>query len=162
MTERSDTQGVQCSPVPKQTAFRILLADDDVDDCLLFNDALDELGILFELTCVHNGDQLMKLLNTAQQLPDVLFLDLNMPKKNGAQCLSAIKESSLLKSLCVIIISTSFDQQIVDILYENGANYYLRKPNDFSKLKKMIENAIALISQKKYHQPSVKEYVLSY
>ena len=104
----------------------------------------------------------MNLLKESEILPDMLFLDLNMPRKNGFQCLSEIKESELLRPLPVIIISTSFEQKIINLLYENGAMYYLRKPNDFPKFKRMIDNAIALIVQKKYTQPPLEEYVLFY
>ena len=71
----------------------ILLADDDQDDCLLFKEALDELAITVQLTAVQNGEELMQLLNKAEILPDLMFLDLNMPRKNGMECLFAIKQS---------------------------------------------------------------------
>lgn len=128
------------SPLPTQ---HILLADDDKDDCLLFKNALEELPISAKLTTVHNGEQLMHMLNN-EQLPDMLFLDLNMPRKNGFQCLSEIKQSEKLKRLPVIIYSTSFQKDIVNLLYKNGAQYYIRKPNEFSVIKELILHAITL------------------
>jgi CheY-like chemotaxis protein len=127
--------------------IQILLADDDKDDCLLFKDALDELPISVELTTVHSGEQLMRLFGKMQELPDMLFLDLNMPRKNGFECLTEIKENGKLKELPVIIFSTSFDQDIVNLLYTNGAHYCIRKPNQFSRLKKLLHRAITLTSQ---------------
>src|SRR5690242_15966137 len=123
----------------------ILLADDDKEDSLLFQEILDELPLSTHLTTVFNGEQLMQLLSdTKEQLPDVLFLDLNMPRKNGFDCLTEIKSSEKLKLLSVIIFSTSYDPEIVNLLYKNGAQYYIRKPNSFGQLKKVIHQALTL------------------
>ena len=162
LTIEPDISDTLVLPDTQQITHRILLADDDLDDCLLFKEALEELGLSYQLTNVHNGEQLMKCLKECEVLPDILFLDLNMPRKNGFQCLSEIKESELLRSLPVIIVSTSYEQRIINLLYDNGSMYYLRKPNDFSKFKRMIDAAIALSIQKKFTQPSLEEYVLFY
>jgi CheY-like chemotaxis protein len=122
----------------------ILLADDDADDCALFKEALDELKDDSQLTTVCNGEKLMQLLYTSEHLPDVLFLDLNMPLKNGFECLSEIKRNENLCRLPVIIISTSFDRTTADRLYKNGAKHCIRKPNDFEKLKEVIHDALRL------------------
>ena len=139
----------------------ILLADDDNDDCLLFKDALDELPLSAQLTTVRNGEQLMQLLNTKAQLPDLLFLDLNMPRKNGFECLSEIKQNEKLKQLPVIIFSTSFEPDIVNLLYKNGAQYYICKPNEYSQLLKVIYHAITITSRGNLSQPTKEEFVLS-
>ncbi len=148
------------SPTTKKPQC-ILLADDDEDDCLLFKEALNELGICVQLTTVQNGDQLMKLLNKEERLPDVLFLDLNMPRKNGLQCLSEIKQSQRLKSLPVIIYSTSFQKNVVDVLYQMGAQFYIRKPNDFAELKHAIHEVLTIVAKLNYLQPSKEGFVLS-
>lgn len=125
----------------------LLLADDDKDDCDLFTDALNELDELTILKTVHDGEQLMHFLTDEScVLPDILFLDLNMPRKNGYECLTEIKVNDRLKSLPVIIFSTSFDRDIVQELYKNGALYYISKPNEFTKLKKVIHNAISSVT----------------
>ncbi|MBC7553172.1 MAG: response regulator [Taibaiella sp.] len=133
----------------------ILLADDDADDCQLFNEALEEINIAYKLTTVRNGEQLMTLLNHQTPLPDILFLDLNMPRKNGFECLSEIKKSERLHKLPVIIISTSFEQKIVDQLYQRGAQDYLRKPNEFSKLKSLVAHAISMTALSRFTQPAI-------
>ena len=143
------------------TPIQLLLADDDKDDCSLFQDALDELPLDARLTTVHNGEQLMQLLSTEQeQLPHVLFLDLNMPRKNGFECLSEIKLNKNLQQLPVIIFSTSFDYDIVNQLYNNGANYYIRKPADFRHLKKVIYQAVTLAADKDAPQPAKEKFIL--
>jgi CheY-like chemotaxis protein len=78
--------------------LNILLADDDTDDCVFFKDAITELSNTTQLTAVHDGDQLMNYLtDNLENLPHVLFLDLNMPRKNGLECLSEIRLVCSLK-----------------------------------------------------------------
>lgn len=141
--------------------FNILLADDDKDDCLLFKEALEELPLNTQLTTVNDGDQLMSLLlENTSLLPHVLFLDLNMPYKNGFQCLSEIKLHPDLKDLIVIIFSTSFEQYIAGDLYKGGAQHYIRKPSDFELLKKVIYQALVLVAQDNITQPPIEYFVI--
>lgn len=94
----------------------MLLADDDEDDCLFFKDAIEELPVNASLQTVNDGEQLMRMLNTkSMSLPDILFLDLNMPRKTGYECLSEIKLSEKLKTLPVVIYSTSMDFDLVNL-----------------------------------------------
>ena len=151
------------SSLPKaRNTLLILLADDDIDDCIFFKEALEGLLIPTHLIAVHDGEQLMQLLaDETNELPHVLFLDLNMPRKNGFECLSEIKVSKKLKQLPVIIISTSFEQKVVNLLYKNGAQYYIRKLAEFSQLKKVIQQAIALIAQGNISKPNRKNFVIT-
>jgi CheY-like chemotaxis protein len=131
----------------------ILLADDDEDDCFLFSEVLEEIPIPTTLTTVRNGEQLLHLLKSLKdELPHVLFLDLNMPRKNGWQCLEEIKQSEKLRKLKVIIFSTSFQQDIADQLYKNGAMHYIRKPNDFSQLKEVILEVLMILQDELVNQ----------
>ncbi len=140
----------------------LLLADDDKDDSILFQDILDELPLSTHLITVCNGEQLMQLLHeTKEQLPDVLFLDLNMPRKNGFDCLSEIKRSEKLKMLSVVIISTSLKPEVVSLLYKNGAQYYIRKPNSYKELKKLIHHALILTEKSNIELPLREKFVLS-
>lgn len=125
----------------------ILLADDDADDCFLFKEALSELPVSAKLTMVHNGEQLMLLLNNQETEHDILFLDLNMPRKNGFDCLAEIRKNKKLDGLAVIPISTSFEQDMVAQLYKSGAQYYIRKPTEFSQLKGQIQNGIKIVAE---------------
>jgi CheY-like chemotaxis protein len=134
--------------------IQILLADDDKDDCFLFREALSELPVTTDLETVYDGEQLMDYLNSHEdQLPDVLFLDLNMPRKNGFECLSEIKHNEKLKSLPVIMFSTSYprdmhyENDIMKLLYKIGARDYIRKPENFNQLKEIIHNILNKISE---------------
>lgn len=149
-------------PEDQPTRLTILLADDDIDDCLFFKEALEELIVPTQLTSVHNGEQLMQVLtNETNELPQVLFLDLNMPRKNGFECLSEIKGNKKLQQLPVVIFSTSYEQEVVNQLYKSGAQYFIRKPSEFSQFKKIIQHTIALIAQENISQPSREDFVLT-
>ena len=142
--------------------INILLADDDQDDCSFFKDALDELPIAAKLATVHDGEQLMfYLTQTTSNLPDVLFLDLNMPRKNGFECLSQIKRNKTIAHLPVIIFSTTDDQQTINLLYYNGAQFYIRKPSNFSELKKIIQRALMRVGKKNILPAAMENFVIN-
>ena len=143
------------------TPLNLLLSDDDADDCIFFKEALAELPVSATLTTVNDGVQLMELLLTKDQpLPHLLYLDLNMPRKNGFDCLIEIRQHEKLQQLPVIIFSTSFNNQVVDQLYDCGATYYMRKPAEFSCLKKVISKSIDIISNLPYGQVPKEKFVL--
>ncbi len=128
--------------------LNILLADDDTDDCIFFRNAVQELLPSTNFIDVHDGEQLMYLLtDETKPLPHVLFLDLNMPRKNGFECLSEIKLNEKFKKLPVIMFSTSFEQEVVNQLYQNGAHYFIRKPSEFSQFKKIVQHTLSIIAK---------------
>ncbi len=142
--------------------LNILLADDDPDDTRFFKEAVGELELSTRLVTVSNGEHLMHLLtDETNALPDVLFLDLNMPRKNGFECLSEIKFNKKLKGLPVIALCTSFEQEVVNQLYTNGANYFIRKPSEFLQYKKIILQALTLIQQESVSQPARQNFVIT-
>jgi CheY-like chemotaxis protein len=142
--------------------IRVLLADDDIDDCLIFKEALEELPISAHLTIVNNGDQLMKLLlKNINHLPHVLYLDLNMPRKNGFECLTEIRLNDKLKALPLILYSTSAEQSTIELLYQNGAQHFIRKPFDFLEIKRLIHQSLTLIMRETSLQRTRNEFILT-
>lgn len=142
--------------------LNIILADDDKDDCFLFQEALKELRFTVNIINVTNGVQLMQLLSKEnQQAYHVLFLDLNMPKKSGFTCLDEIKSTSNFKHLPVIIFSTSQQAESVEYLYKKGADFYIRKPSSFLQLKNVIKQALMLIANKSNVQTSRENFIIS-
>lgn len=123
----------------------ILLADDDTDDCYFFKQALAELNVTAKFTNVFDGEQLMVFLKEGIELPDVLFLDLNMPRKDGLACLIEIKSSSKLRKMPVVALSTSYHRATADKLHEKGAICFFQKPNEFDELKICIARALQLV-----------------
>jgi CheY-like chemotaxis protein len=123
----------------------ILLADDDEDDRLFFRDAFEEIKIKTIVHTVTNGQELMDhLAHPETLLPHVLFLDLNMPCKTGIECLHEIKQMDALKDMAIAIYSTSASESDIEETFVKGANVYIKKPNDFSALKKVLSEVITL------------------
>ena len=126
--------------------FELLLVDDDTDDCLFFREALDELPVDANLTIVGDGVELMDLLSSAKtKFPHAIYLDLNMPRKNGFECLVEMKKNERLRHLPVFIYSTSINSDMVELVYKSGASHYIRKPAEFQALKAVILASIRLI-----------------
>lgn len=123
----------------------IILTDDDTDDCELFQDALKEISIQTKLSILENGVELMATLEeTVPPPPDVIFLDLNMPLKNGYEALIEIRNTPKLKNIPIVIFSTTASEDAVNKTYNQGANYYICKPSSFSLLVKVIETVLTL------------------
>ncbi len=129
--------------------INILLAEDDVDDRFFFKKALDLVPIATQLTIVNDGEQLMEYLaDNLENLPDILFLDISMPRKTGIECLAEIQENELLKNVPIAMLSTSYvkeidyEKGIKDMLLKMGAKKFIRKSEVIEGLKEAIENSI--------------------
>lgn len=123
--------------------INLALADDDEDDRLFFTEAFEELKIKSKVCTFKDGIDLMDYLGQANStIPDLLFLDLNMPKKSGMQCLKEIKANKKLKDIVIAIYSTSASEEDVENTFVLGANIYIKKPNDFEKLKKVLSEVV--------------------
>lgn len=139
----------------KQIPLKILLAEDDRDDRFFFEKALKEINIGTQLATVNDGDELMDyLFKNIHQLPDIIFLDLSMPRKTGYECLAEMKENILLKEIPVVMFSTfyardiNYEKNITDMLGNIGAHDYIRKPGSFEQLKIVVENALNKVIEK--------------
>jgi CheY-like chemotaxis protein len=131
-------------------SLRILLADDDKDDRKFFKDAIESAKIQPLLSIVNDGAELMDYLRDKNNiLPDLIFLDLNMPKKDGLECLKEIRADAKLKHISVAIYSTSGSEKDMEDTFVLGANIYIKKPNDFKTLKKALTSVISINWQ--YH-----------
>ncbi|MFB9079164.1 response regulator [Flavobacterium procerum] len=126
------------------TQRRIYLADDDMDDRALFAEALSQVDPYAILTEAEDGIFLMDLLNNPNsRRPDIVFLDINMPRCNGMQCLEMIRgEDSIFKELPVIILSTSSDPSAVQKAFDLGASFYVVKPATYNEIKYFIDALI--------------------
>ena len=124
----------------KHTAH-IILADDDPDDCFIFSTLSLEVSKDIRVTCMHDCISLLNYL-TNQPLPDIVFLDLNMPVLSGWDCLKKFRQNSQWDKIPIVIYSTASRQETIDQCRQLGANRYIVKPNDSAKLKEAISSAI--------------------
>lgn len=141
----------------------IFLTDDDADDCLMFSEALHEIYADGEaqLTITNDGVKLMQELDeSVPPSPEVIFLDLNMPRKNGFECLQEIRKNPKLKDIPVVIYSTSSNNDIVNLTYKEGANYYICKPQSYSLLKKTIATVLSFDLNELSQQPIREKFVI--
>lgn len=106
---------------------RILLVEDDIDDQYFFREALSLLSPALSCQIAENGVEALKLL---KELPrfDIIFMDINMPKMNGIECLQVLKSNDSYKNIPVVILSTSSDQAYIERCKILGATYYFTKP----------------------------------
>ena len=121
----------------------IWLADDDHDDCELFEDVLKQILPLCNLTVFSNGEELMNALSPASK-PEILFLDINMPLKNGMECLLEIRAQRHFSRLPIVIFSSSREPRFMDSSYGYGANLYYSKPTSFNELIAGLSNLLRM------------------
>ncbi|MEO6301873.1 MAG: response regulator [Bacteroidia bacterium] len=146
----------------KKDPIKILLADDDKDDQHLFKEALDHTPVPTELTTENNGQDLMDNLRDPEiPNPDVIFLDINMPGKNGKECLKEIKEDEELKDIPTVMYTTSTSEQDINETYQKGANLYVPKPYSFSSIILILKNIFTLKWKQLFIKPDKKDFVLS-
>ncbi|MFB9055821.1 response regulator [Mariniflexile ostreae] len=125
--------------------LNIILTDDDEDDRMFFCEALEEVEIQTAVKLFNNGEELMDyLLSPEIEFPNLIFLDLNMPKKSGMQCLCEIRSNPKLKNLFIAIYSTSSSEKDIEDAFLKGANIYVNKPNSFGKLRDMVKKVLHL------------------
>lgn len=125
----------------KRTFF---IVDDDLDDQDLFIEAVSEVDKSIECMSASNCEEALDMLrNRKISLPDMIFLDLNMPRLNGKQCLAELKKESHLRDIPVIIYSTSSEKRDIDETTRLGAAHFLTKPNKFEELCKAISYVVS-------------------
>ncbi|MDB5245811.1 MAG: response regulator receiver protein [Segetibacter sp.] len=115
--------------------FRILIADDDTDDVQLTKDCFNENQLPVAVNEVNDGQLLMDHLkgmanvNGSRNLPQLILLDLNMPRKSGLEALQELKQDDTLRKIPVVIFSTSKAAKDIERAYELGASCFVSKPN---------------------------------
>lgn len=125
----------------------LLLADDDPDDRLLVEHALEEGRLLVDLRWVENGEELMDYLNrrgryadpSASPHPDLILLDLKMPRKDGHEALGEIKGNPELRRVPVVVLTTSKAEEDISRAYALGANSFVIKPSYFGALVEVMK-----------------------
>jgi CheY-like chemotaxis protein len=131
-----------------ERSIHILLVEDNEGDILLITEALQEGKILNEISVVRDGEEAISFLDpqgkvTSSRQPDLILLDINLPKRNGHEVLQYIKNNDVIKHIPVIMLTTSSSENDVKLSYNNHANCYITKPPElesFLNVVTQIEN----------------------
>lgn len=126
----------------QQTVRSMVLADDDPDDHYFFRGALSEADPQIILTIVENGEALLQLLTN--YLPDIIFLDLDMPGKNGLECLTSLRNKSVTRNIPIVIFSSTSRPANIETAYEMGADLFFIKPASYHELKDSVKAILDL------------------
>jgi two-component system, chemotaxis family, response regulator Rcp1 len=139
--------------------IHILLVDDNEGDILLTREALEEARIINRISIAYDGMQAIDLLKKAARvagdMPDLILLDINLPKMNGTEVLSIIKTDPDLKRIPVIMLTTSSSEKDILASYENYANCYITKPVDLDRFMDVVRTIedfwISIVKLPKMH-----------
>jgi CheY-like chemotaxis protein len=126
----------------KNVRLKVLLIEDDTIEVMKLKRAIKKLELEHELIEAKNGEEALTLLKNDQVLPDVIFLDLNMPKINGLEFLKILKEDDILKYIPTIILTTSNNRKDVLACYQTGVAGYIIKPLKYEDYIKKISVAL--------------------
>lgn len=142
--------------------YLIALADDDMDDREIFCEVCSNLDIALEVLLFENGHELLHYLHgPAAAIPNILFLDINMPVKNGFEALSAIRSKEDFDSMCIIMYSTSVVRSDVNKARVLGANLFFQKPYDFRKFSSTIRKILDTDWKDPCEQIEEKNFLIS-
>lgn len=124
--------------------YNIFYTDDDADDQEVFREIIAEINEDIYIFTQNNGDELMELLKNPPPTPHIIFLDLNMPVKNGYDVLREIRQNKKFDSYPVIIFSTSTDEDAIELTRKLGANLYIPKPGSYNELKGILRQVLTI------------------
>lgn len=139
--------------------LNIFYADDDPDDLEFFRDVTATINKPIRVFTHECGENLIEALKKYPPSAEIIFLDLNMPGKDGYDILQEIRNSDQLKNVPVVIFSTTNDTFSVAKSMKMGASFYVKKSNSFEGLKRSIEDTIAI--NWSTFRPSRKNFVYS-
>lgn len=130
----------------RNKVIQILLVEDDLDDKMFFEEALRELTADVKLNHALNGIEAIEVLkNHKAYVPNIIFLDVNMPLLAGGDCLKTIKNMDWLEQSVIIMYSTTFDIKSAKRYHQLGANHFICKPSNFNHLKKLLLEVLAIV-----------------
>jgi len=140
----------------------VFLADDDSDDRELFLEAINEAKLPMNFISFRDGDELMNHLYERENInPDIIFLDINMPLKNGKECLADIRSSTNWNHVPVVMFSTSLNQDDIADTYKLGANLFISKPSNFASQIEIFRYVFSLYHEQKLIGTPFADFLLT-
>lgn len=141
-------------------ATKVLIAEDDIDDFEMLQFAMEELPLPVTIERVETGDLLIRALN--EKVPDLLFIDIVMPGKDGKECLKAIRSNKKFEQMPIIIYSSLHQGNEVELCFREGANFYIIKPFSYGELKPALEKVFAVEWKKSLYYPPMTQFVVNH
>jgi CheY-like chemotaxis protein len=138
--------------------MHILMADDDKDDFFILKEAAEKAGETLQVSYAGNWLELWRFI--LKTVPDLLFLDINMPVKDGIECLQLIRNERKYDKVPILIYSTSVNKTDIDKAYKHGANYFIVKPNTIDDITNIIRKLISMGKETLSSIPSREEFVI--
>jgi CheY-like chemotaxis protein len=136
----------------------VIIAEDDADDLLIFELAIKDTQVPVAIRHAENGDVLFVLLK--DRVPELLFLDIHMPCKDGISCIREIRQSKDYDDLPIIMFSSDVYKKTVEECFRNGANFYLVKPTSFTGLSEKLKKILSLDWEGNMHYPPLANFLL--
>jgi len=127
--------------------MRILLIEDDADDIELLQEALKNHAIAFEMDVIKDGKMALDHFRSSLAAPEIIILDLNLPKVHGRELIVEIKAVQTFKHIPLLILTTSSAKEDVEYAYKNGADKYLIKPSTIEKIRETVSIIVQLTSK---------------
>lgn len=117
----------------------ILLVEDNEGDIILTREAFKDSKIQNQISVARDGEEALNILQSGAPLPDMILLDINLPRTNGLEVLVAIKNDDRLKMIPVIMLTTSMTKNDIDFSYKHSANFFITKPVDLYKFMEVVK-----------------------
>lgn len=127
--------------------MKILLIEDDLDDIELMQDALFSRNISYTIETINDGGKAINYIKNCKEGPDIIILDLNLPKVHGREVILEIKSAAHLKTSPLLILTTSSAKADIEYAYSKGADRYLIKPTDIEKINEMVDTIVRLANK---------------
>jgi len=128
--------------------LKILLIEDDLDDIELLQDALLKQGVSYTMEDVNDGNEALDYIQLNKGIPDIIILDMNLPKVHGRDVIPAIKLSENFSNIPLLILTTSSSPDDIEYAYKNGANKYLKKPATVEEIRETVKTILELAEKK--------------
>jgi len=139
--------------------LHVLFVDDDSDESYLFNEALEQAGLNIKLSRAKDGNDLLSFLKT-EPLPDIVFIDLNMPYKDGLEALIEIRKDPQFEKLPLVIYSTTQNTSHIDSSYKHGASLFVIKPNTFNGMVEIVKK-VCTIDWENFSTPKREDFLVT-
>ena len=139
--------------------LHVLMAEGDKDDFDILADAIEKVPVKVILTRAENGDVLMKLIH--DKIPDLLFLDIILPYRDGRDCIREIRSDKKFDNLPIIVYTSIKDLDTIEFCYRWGTNLFVHKPQTYSEIADIIRKIFSVNWKKMQYYPSRNEFVLN-